>query len=243
MEKLNKLTKIFKKIYYKTFIENFKGKLKYDFPSNFYRWDLIEYLIKKNNYTNYLEIGCDQNQLFSKVLIENKIGVDPQYFFSKRQKSTNDYFKGGGRVPWWAAGLSIFGTALSAITFMAIPAKAYSADWSYIWLNAGILLVAPLIIYFLIPIYRKLNITSAYHYLELRFNVILRLIGSVSFILFQIGRMAVILFLPALAINVVTGINIYTCVLSMGLLSLLYTLMGGIEAVIWTDALQVIVLI
>ena len=165
------------------------------------------------------------------------------YFFSKRQKSTNDYFKGGGRVPWWAAGLSIFGTALSAITFMAIPAKAYSADWSYIWLNAGILLVAPLIIYFLIPIYRKLNISSAYHYLELRFNVILRLIGSVSFILFQIGRMAVILFLPALAINVVTGINIYTCVLSMGLLSLLYTLMGGIEAVIWTDALQVIVLI
>ena len=53
-------------------------------------------------------------------------------------------------MPWWAAGLSIFGTALSAITFMAIPAKAYSADWSYIWLNAGILLVAPLIIYFLI---------------------------------------------------------------------------------------------
>ena len=165
------------------------------------------------------------------------------YFFSKRQKSTNDYFKGGGRLPWWAAGLSIFGTALSAITFMAIPAKAYSANWAYIWLNAGIILVAPLIIYFLIPIYRKSNITSAYHYLELRFNVILRLIGSISFILFQIGRMAVILFLPALAINVVTGINIYTCVLSMGLLSLLYTLMGGIEAVIWTDALQVIVLI
>ncbi len=165
------------------------------------------------------------------------------YLFSKRQKSTNDYFKGGGRVPWWAAGLSIFGTALSAITFMAIPAKAYSANWAYIWLNAGILLVAPLIIYFIIPIYRKLNITSAYHYLELRFNVILRLIGSISFILFQIGRMAVILFLPALAINVVTGINIYTCVLSMGLLSLLYTLIGGIEAVIWTDALQVIVLI
>jgi SSS family transporter len=165
------------------------------------------------------------------------------YFFSKRQKNTNDYFKGGGRVPWWAAGLSIFGTALSAITFMAIPAKAYSTDWAYIWLNTGILFVAPLIIYFLIPIYRKLNITSAYHYLELRFNVILRLIGSISFILFQIGRMAVVLFLPALAINVVTGINIYTCVLSMGLLSLLYTLMGGIEAVIWTDALQVIVLI
>ena len=165
------------------------------------------------------------------------------FFFSKRQKSTEDYFKGNGRIPWWAAGLSIFGTALSAITFIAIPAKAYSTDWSYIWLNAGILLIAPLLIYSFIPIYRKLNITSAYHYLELRFNVILRLIGSISFVLFQIGRIAVVLFLPALAINVVTELNIYTCILSMGLLSLLYTLIGGIEAVIWTDAMQVIILL
>ena len=82
------------------------------------------------------------------------------YLFSKRQKSTNDYFKGGGRLPWWAAGLSIFGTALSAITFMAIPAKAYSANWAYIWLNTGILLVAPLIIYFIKCIYKLLCIVS-----------------------------------------------------------------------------------
>ena len=164
------------------------------------------------------------------------------YFFSKRQKDTNDYFKGGGRIPWWAAGLSIFGTGLSAITFMAIPAKAYATDWAYIWFNAGILLMAPVIIYFFIPKFRKLNISTAYEYLEIRFNIILRTIGSISFILFQIGRMAVVLFLPALAINVVTGIDIYTCILCMGILSLLYTLMGGIEAVIWTDAMQVVVL-
>lgn len=164
------------------------------------------------------------------------------YYFSKRQKNTDDYFKGGGRVPWWAAGLSIFGTGLSAITFMAIPAKSYATDWAYIWFNAGILLMAPIIIYLFIPIFRKLNISTAYEYLELRFNVALRTIGSMSFILFQIGRMAVVLFLPAIAINVVTGIDIYVCILSMGILSLLYTLMGGIEAVIWTDAMQVVVL-
>ena len=127
----------------------------------------INDFLNKSEDKVYLEIGVRNGENFFSIKSKNKIGVDPQYFFSKRQKSTNDYFKGGGRVPWWAAGLSIFGTALSAITFMAIPAKAYSADWSYIWLNAGILLVAPLIIYFLIPIYRKLNITSAYHYLEL----------------------------------------------------------------------------
>jgi hypothetical protein len=92
MEKLNKFTKVFKKIYYKTFIENFKGKLEYNFPDNFYRWDLLEYLIKKNNYKNYLEIGCDQNQLFSKVIIDNKIGVDPVSGGNIR-KTSDEFFK------------------------------------------------------------------------------------------------------------------------------------------------------
>ena len=92
MEKLNKLTKIFRKIYYKLFIENFKGKLNYNFSENFYRWDLIEYLIKKNNYKNYLEIGCDKNQLFSKVNIDNKIGVDPVSGGNVR-KTSDDFFK------------------------------------------------------------------------------------------------------------------------------------------------------
>ena len=92
MEKLNKFTKIFRKIYYKLFIENFKGKLNYNFTENFYRWDLIEYLIKKNNYKNYLEIGCDKNQLFSKVNIKNKIGVDPVSGGNVR-KTSDDFFK------------------------------------------------------------------------------------------------------------------------------------------------------
>ena len=91
MEKLNKFTKIFRKIYYKLFIENFKGKLNYNFTENFYRWDLIEYLIKKNNYKNYLEIGCDKNQLFSKVNINNKIGVDPVSGGNVR-KTSDDFF-------------------------------------------------------------------------------------------------------------------------------------------------------
>jgi len=165
------------------------------------------------------------------------------YFFSKRQKNTDDYFKGGGRVPWWAAGLSIFGTALSAITFMAIPAKSFATNWAYIWLNAAILVAAPLVVFYFIPLFRRLKITTAYEYLEIRFNLFLRLAGSISFILFQIGRMGVVLFLPAIALNVVTGIDIYVCILLMGLLSLLYTFMGGIEAVIWTDAMQVVVLL
>lgn len=165
------------------------------------------------------------------------------WFFSKRQKNINDYFRGGKQLPWWLVGLSIFGTALSAITFMAIPAKAYATDWSYIIINAGIIAVAPLIIFLCIPFYRKLDITTAYEYLEQRFNVAARLVASASFILFQIGRMGVVLFLPAIALNVVTGIDIYLCIGLMGIFSLIYTMLGGIEAVIWTDALQVVVLL
>jgi len=165
------------------------------------------------------------------------------YFFSKRQKNTNDYFKGGGRIPWWAAGLSIFGTALSAITFMAIPAKTFATDWSYFMLNMTIFLAAPIIVFLFIPFYRKLNITTAYEYLEERFNIFVRLIGSFSFILFQVGRMGVVMFLPSIALNVVTGIDIFVCIALMGIISLIYTMMGGIEAVIWTDVMQVIVLL
>lgn len=165
------------------------------------------------------------------------------WYFSKNQKSTGDYFKGGGRIPWFVVGLSIFGTSLSAITFMAIPAKAFATDWSYLLFNAGIVLVVPLIVGVFIPFFRRLNVTTAYEYLELRFNALIRVVCSVSFIIFQIGRMAVVLLLPSIALNIVTGFDIFLCISLMGVLSLAYTLMGGIEAVVWTEALQVVVLL
>ncbi|UBM58676.1 sodium/solute symporter [Marinilongibacter aquaticus] len=165
------------------------------------------------------------------------------YVFSKRQNDTDDYFKGGGRIPWWAAGLSIFGTALSAITFMAVPAKTFATDWSYFVFNMTIFLVAPLIVLLFIPFFRKLNVATAYAFLENRFSLGIRLIGSVSFIVYQIGRMGVVLFLPSIALNVVTGIDIFVCIALMGSVSMLYTLLGGIEAVIWTDVMQVLVLL
>ena len=164
------------------------------------------------------------------------------YYFSKKQKNTDDYFKGGGRLPWWAVGLSIFGTSLSAITFMAIPAKAFATDWSYLVLNIGIVAVAPLIMFYFIPFFRKLNVTTAYEYLEQRFNSPIRIICSLSFILFQIGKMGIVMFLPAIALHIVTGIDIFLCIGLMGILSIIYTAVGGIEAVVWTDALQVLVL-
>lgn len=96
MEKLSKISKLFNKIYYNLFIENFKGKLEYNFPSDYYRWDLIKYLINKYNYIDYLEIGCDQDQLFSKINIQNKVGVDPVSGGNLR-KTSDEFFKANNK--------------------------------------------------------------------------------------------------------------------------------------------------
>ncbi|WP_215224946.1 sodium:solute symporter family transporter [Echinicola shivajiensis] len=162
---------------------------------------------------------------------------------SGKQHSTDDYFKAGGRVPWWAAGISIFGTQLSAITFMAIPAKTFATDWTLFFLLMTIIMVAPIIIYVFLPFFRRLNLTTAYEYLELRYNRTVRLIGSLLYTGLQLGRLGIVLLLPSLALSVVTGIDVSLCILIMGLLSIMYTVLGGIEAVIWTDVIQVIVLL
>ena len=81
-------------------------------------------------------------------------------YFSRRENTTDDYFLAGRRIPWWAAGLSIFGTQLSASTFMAIPAKTFATDWGYFMLNMTIIMVSPLIVFVFLPFYRRLNLTT-----------------------------------------------------------------------------------
>ncbi len=164
-------------------------------------------------------------------------------YFSSSNRSMEDFFLGGRNVPSWAAGLSIYGTQLSAITFLAIPAKAYAENWEFFVANLCILVVAPLVVFFYLPFFRGLALTSVYEYLERRFNVAVRLFGSLSFIVLQVARMAIVLFLPALTLAAVTGINVYVSILLMGVLCTAYTLDGGLNAVVWTDVMQVVVLL
>lgn len=164
-------------------------------------------------------------------------------YFAQRGKTTEDYFKAGRRIPWWASGLSIFGTQLSAITFMAIPAKAFATDWRYLIINMAIPIVAPLVIFFFLPFYRRLNLTTAYEYLERRFNLATRMFASAMFMVYHLGRIGIVLFLPSIALSLVTGIDVSVCIVSMGLLCIFYTVAGGIEAVIWTDVIQVVILL
>ena len=165
------------------------------------------------------------------------------FYFSKRENTTTEYFLAGKRIPWWAAGLSIYGTQLSAITFMAVPVIVYATNWRLAVGSFMILVIVPLIIKYYLPFFRRLNITTAYQYLELRFDIRVRLLGSLTFILLQLARMGVVLYLPAIAISSVTNMDIFLCIAIMGVFSTIYTVMGGMEAVIWTDVIQVVVLL
>ncbi len=165
------------------------------------------------------------------------------FFFARRKSDADDFFLGGRKIPWWAAGLSIFATQLSAITFMAVPAIAFGTDWTKF---VGYLLLVPVflvVIYFFLPMFCRLSLTTAYEYLEKRFSLTIRWCASALFIFFQLGRMGIVLLLPALALSAVTGIDTYLCIALMGFLATTYTALGGISAVIWTDVAQVVVLL
>ncbi|MGR6833388.1 sodium:solute symporter [Aliivibrio wodanis] len=163
-------------------------------------------------------------------------------YFARRQKSADDYFKAGGRIPGWAAGFSVFATTLSSITFMSIPAKAYTSDWTFLIGQYVAIAILPIVFWFYIPFFRKLNLTSVYEYLERRFDVRMRLFGSISFMLFHIGRIAIVTYLTALALMPFIDISPLMIVFLIGVLCIIYTFLGGIEGVIWTDVIQGIML-
>lgn len=165
------------------------------------------------------------------------------FYFMRRENSTDDFFKAGGRIPWWAAGISIFATTLSAITFIAIPAKSYAADWRMFIFNMAIIMVAPIVIRYFLPFFRRFNFDTAYQYLEARFNRAVRWLASALFVFFMVSRIAVVLFLPSLALNAVTGFSIYWAIIIMGVVTIIYCTSGGMEAVVWGDVIQGFILL
>jgi len=163
--------------------------------------------------------------------------------FARRKKSADDFFKGGGRIPWYVAGVSIFATMLSSVTFLSLPAQCYLTDWRYLPLSVGVFLLAPFVIRYYLPFFCRLNITSAYEYLEIRFNAAARLFASGAYVVFMVSRVAIVTLLPALALNAMTGASIDLCIVVFGVLTVAYCASGGLEAVVWSDFVQGIVLV
>ena len=129
------------------------------------------------------------------------------YFTKSASKSTDSFFKANGRIPAWAAGFSIWATTLSAITFMSTPEQSFLTDWGYSVGSFTIFLIIPILIRYYVPFFRKLQVTTAYQYLEKRFGPVMRVLGSGLFMLYHIGRVAIVIYLPILAITSVSNIN------------------------------------
>lgn len=163
------------------------------------------------------------------------------FFFKNR--TSGQYTAGGGKIPAWVVGMSIFATFVSSISFLALPGKAYQSDWSAFVFSLSIPVASFMALKFFIPLYRSLNSISAYAYLEMRFGPWARTYASLCYILTQLMRTGSILYLLALPLNALFGWNISVIIIVTGISIILYSMLGGIQAVIWTDAIQGIILI
>ena len=165
-------------------------------------------------------------------------------YYSKKEMQGKEFFKGDGTIPWYVTCVSIFATLLSPISFLAIPGNSYHGSWIFWWAQLGMLFAIPLTIRYFLPIYSKLEIDTAYHYLQKRFQSgNLRILGELMFIVYQLGRMSIIMYLPSMALAEVTGLDVNMLIVVMGVIAIIYSYSGGLKAVLYTDFIQGTVLI
>lgn len=162
------------------------------------------------------------------------------WWCARRRQSGGDFFLGGNRVVWWAAGISFFATGASSISFMALPAKTFQTDWLVFGSGPSQSLAGVVVGLVFVGLLRRLRLITIFDYLERRFSRPVRLLGAGLAVLLKIcGRMSVVMLLPAIALATVTGLNVYLSLFLMGVVTTLYAMEGGFEAVVWTDVLQV----
>ena len=162
------------------------------------------------------------------------------WWWRQKKQSSAQFMIGDRKLPAWAASISFMATATSSISFMALPARAFSTDWlsygsapaqAFAGVFVGVLFVGAL---------RRLNLTTIFGYLDQRFDRRVRLVGAGLAILLKVGgRMSVVMLLPALALSTVTGFNVFASIFLMGVVTTIYAMEGGFEAVVWTDVMQV----
>lgn len=171
------------------------------------------------------------------------LGIGLYFYLRDKHGSTADFFVGGRSIPFWAAGISLYATNTSSISYIAIPAKAFESNWTYMTNNLVAVCALVFVGLWVVPLLRRLDLMSVFHYLEHRFHPAIRMLSSALCIVVQVGsRLSVVLYLPALAIATITGIDVVWSVLLMGGFTIAYTALGGMKAVIWTDCVQLVVM-
>jgi SSS family solute:Na+ symporter len=165
------------------------------------------------------------------------------FWFGRRGGSPDEYMAAGRSLPGWAVGLSMFGSYVSSISFLANPGKAYADNWNPLVFSLATPIAAAVAVRWFMPFYRHSGEISAYEHLEHRFGPWARTYAVVCFLLYQMARMGTVIYLLALAVAPLTGWQVPTTILVTGTLMTVYTLAGGIKAVVWTGVLQSAVLV
>ena len=160
------------------------------------------------------------------------------FYFSKRNRNSDQFTRASGRIPGWAIGLSIYATFLSSNTFLGVPGKAFGSNWNAFVFSISMPLAAWVAVKYFVPFYRASGEVSAYTHLEKRFGPWARTYAVVCFLLTQFARMGSIFFGMALSLQALTGFSMSSIMLVMGICIIVYTVLGGMEAVIWTEVAQ-----
>jgi len=161
-------------------------------------------------------------------------------WFSRKNKTSENFTRALGRIPGWAIGISLYATFLSSNTFIGVPGKAFGSNWSSLVFSLAMPFSAWVAARFFVPYYRRIGGISAYSNLESRFGSWARIYAVVCFILMQFARMGSIFFGTALTLQAFTGYSMAPIMLVTGICIIIYTVLGGIEAVIWTEVIQAI---
>jgi len=163
------------------------------------------------------------------------------FYFSRKNKSSEQFTKASGLIPGWAIGLSIYATFLSSNTFLGVPGKAYGGNWNAFVFSLSMPFAAWIASKYFVPFYRKTGEISAYTHLEKRFGAWARTYAVVCFLLTQLARMGSVFFGIALVLQSLTGYSMKLIMMVVGLSIIVYTVLGGIKAVIWTEVVQGII--
>jgi len=164
-------------------------------------------------------------------------------YFLRKTKTSEEFMVAGRGIPAWAAGIAVMSAYTSSISYIAVPGKAFDSNWHPLIFALTAIPVTWFVTQYVIPHYRKNKIISVYRYLEDRIGEWARIYASFSFVLFMVGRTAVILYLSSLLLTSFVDIDIQMLILIIGVMTIAYTLMGGMEAVIWTDVMQSVIMI
>ena len=163
------------------------------------------------------------------------------FYFSRKNKSTDQFTKAAGSIPGWAIGLSIYATFLSSNTFLGVPGKAFGDNWNAFVFSLAMPFAAWIASKYFVPFYRRTGEVSAYTHLEKRFGPWARTYAVACFLLTQLARMGSIFFGIALSLQALTGYHMQSIMIVVGTCIIIYTVLGGIEAVIWTEVVQAVI--